>query len=213
MFFIKIYFVINIFYYYTLSIKRTFLLKDIPYYKLNKKKLMLIFDKNINSCKSEENEIAIFAGGCFWGVEHLMQRQNGVITVENGYIGGTTENPTYEEVCEDIGGHAEAVRILFNRNKTNFETLAKIFFEIHDPTQFNRQGPDVGIQYRSEIFYLSENQKLIAEKLINILKEKGLDVKTKLTPATTFYPAEAYHQDYYQRKGTQPYCHIYTKRF
>lgn len=180
-------------------------------------------DKNVRHCVNsvslvfipakKEEGIAIFAGGCFWGVEHLMQRQKGVISVENGYTGGSTENPTYEEVCRDLGGHAEAVRIVYDPQLTDFETLATLFFEIHDPTQLNRQGPDVGIQYRSEIFYLSDNQKKIAEKLIEILKSKGYDVKTKLTKATIFYPAEAYHQDYYQRKGTLPYCHVYTKRF
>ncbi|MBP7103309.1 MAG: bifunctional methionine sulfoxide reductase B/A protein [Bacteroidales bacterium] len=180
-------------------------------------------DKNVRHCVNsislvfkpaeKEEGIAIFAGGCFWGVEHLMQRQKGVISVENGYTGGSTENPTYEQVCSDIGGHAEAVRIVYDPQVTDFETLATLFFEIHDPTQLNRQGPDVGIQYRSEIFYLSDNQKKIAEKLIDILKSKGYDVKTKLTKASTFYPAEVYHQDYYQRKGTLPYCHVYTKRF
>ncbi len=168
--------------------------------------------KYLYNSDNEENT-AIFAGGCFWGVEHLMQRQKGVITVENGYTGGTTQHPNYEQVCKNIGGHAEAVRIHFDPHVTDFETLAILFFEIHDPTQLNRQGPDVGIQYRSEIFYLSEKQKLISEKLINDLKNRGYDVKTKLTPASTFYPAEEYHQDYYQHKGTLPYCHVYTKRF
>lgn len=165
-------------------------------------------------CVNDKKEnIAIFAGGCFWGVEHLMQRQKGVISVESGYTGGSTENPTYEQVCSQIGGHAEAVRIVFDNKLTDYETLAKMFFEIHDPTQFNRQGPDVGLQYRSEIFYLTEEQKEIAEKLIATLKNKGFDVKTKLTSASTFYVAEEYHQKYYKNKGTLPYCHVYTKRF
>ncbi|NLE03513.1 MAG: peptide-methionine (S)-S-oxide reductase MsrA [Crenarchaeota archaeon] len=160
-----------------------------------------------------EEEVAIFAGGCFWGVEHLMQRQKGVISVENGYTGGTTQHPTYEEVCQSIGGHAEAVRVVYDPQQTDYETLAKLFFEIHDPTQLNHQGPDVGLQYRSEIFYLNDEQKQIAEKLIQILKDKGYDVKTTVTQASAFYPAEDYHQDYYQLKGTLPYCHVYTKRF
>ena len=160
-----------------------------------------------------EKEVAVFAGGCFWGVEHLMQRQKGVISVENGYTGGTTQHPNYEEVCRNVGGHAEAVRVVYDPQLTDYETLTKLFFEIHDPTQLNRQGPDVGLQYRSEIFYLNDAQKQIAEKLIQILKDKGYDVKTKLTQASAFYPAEDYHQDYYQLKGALPYCHVYTKRF
>ncbi|MDD2358691.1 MAG: bifunctional methionine sulfoxide reductase B/A protein [Thiovulaceae bacterium] len=167
----------------------------------------------IVSVPVNEDSIAIFAGGCFWGVEYLMEQQKGVISVESGYIGGRTKNPTYEEVCTKTTGFAEAVRIKYNPKIIDYETLAKLFFEIHDPTQLNRQGPDVGDQYRSEVFYTSDKQKEIALKLIKILKDKGLNVVTKVTKATEFYKAEAYHQDYYKRKGTQPYCHIRTKRF
>lgn len=156
---------------------------------------------------------AYFAGGCFWGVEHLMQQQKGVISVESGYSGGKTKNPTYEQVCTKETGHAETVKITYDPAKVDYETLAKLFFEIHDPTQLNRQGPDVGDQYRSEIFYNSQQEKESAQKLIKILKDKGYKVVTKVTGFTEFFPAESYHQDYYQRKGTQPYCHIYTKRF
>ena len=162
---------------------------------------------------NKKTDTAIYAGGCFWGVEHLMQQQPGVISVESGYIGGKTENPTYEEVCSRTTGHAEAVRVIYDPSVTNYETLTKLFLEIHDPTQIDRQGPDIGDQYRSEIFYSSESQKETAEKLIGILQHKGYDVVTKITPATTFYPAENYHQDYYARKGTLPYCHSYVKRF
>lgn len=161
----------------------------------------------------QKTDTAVFAGGCFWGVEHLMRQIPGVISVESGYTGGRTANPTYEEVCSHTTGHAEAVRITFDPSLTDYETLAKAFFEIHDPTQLNRQGPDIGDQYRSEVFYNSPEQKEIAEKLIETLQLKGYDVVTKVTPATTFYPAEDYHQDYYARKGTQPYCHGYVKRF
>lgn len=163
--------------------------------------------------ENPETETAIFAGGCFWGVEYLMLNTPGVISTEVGYIGGTTENPTYEDVCSHNTGHAEALRILFDPSKVSFEILARQFFEIHDPTQVNRQGPDVGDQYRSEIFYTTPEQKEEAEKLISILEGKGYKIATKVTPATTFYPAEDYHQDYYSKKGTTPYCHIYTKRF
>lgn len=158
-------------------------------------------------------QTAIFAGGCFWGVEHLMQDTPGVVSTEVGYIGGRTENPTYEDVCSHRTGHAEAVRVVFDPSKVSYESLAMLFFEIHDPTQTDRQGPDVGDQYRSEIFYTNASQKEVAEKLISILKGKGYGVVTKVTPAGKFYPAENYHQDYYTRKGTQPYCHAYKKKF
>lgn len=160
-----------------------------------------------------KSEQAIFAGGCFWGVEHLMQAAKGVISVESGYIGGSVANPTYEQVCTRKTGHAEAVRVTFDPAKTDYETIAKLFFEIHDPTQADGQGPDIGPQYRSEVFYQTPQQKEVAEKLIAQLKAKGLDVATEVTPATTFWVAEKYHQDYYDKKGTQPYCHKYTKRF
>lgn len=158
-------------------------------------------------------ETAIFAGGCFWGVEYYMKQLPGVWTVESGYIGGTPEDPSYEEVCRTHTGHAEAVRILFDSRKTDYETLAKRFFEIHDPTQVGGQGPDLGDQYRSEVFYTTPEQKAIAGELIARLKQKGYKVVTKVTPATRFWPAEDYHQNYYERKGTLPYCHGYTKRF
>lgn len=160
-----------------------------------------------------DHEIAIFAGGCFWGVEHLMKKALGVISVESGYIGGHKENPTYEEVCRHNTGHAEAVRITFDPSKTSYEVLAKLFFEIHDPEQEDGQGPDLGDQYRSEIFYTTSEQKEVAEKLIADLTAKGYRVVTRITPATTFWRAEEYHQNHYELRGTEPYCHIYTKRF
>lgn len=161
----------------------------------------------------KELSIAIFAGGCFWGVEHLMQKQDGVVSVESGYIGGTVENPTYEQVCTKTTGHAEAVMVKYDSTEVSYETLAKCFFEIHDPTQEDGQGPDLGPQYRSEIFYTTEDQKKTAEKLIEVLKSKGYKVVTKVTKATKFYPAEKYHQDYYELKGTVPYCHSRVVRF
>ena len=156
---------------------------------------------------------AIFAGGCFWGVEHFMQQSKGVQTVISGYTGGHKANPTYREVCAHTTGHIEAVEVIYDPKVTDFETLARLFFEIHDPTQVDRQGPDKGEQYRSEIFYLNDEQKMIADKLIKELVQKGYDVATKVTPADIFWPAEAYHQDYYENKGSEPYCHGYVKRF
>lgn len=161
----------------------------------------------------QKTDTAIFAGGCFWGVEHFMQKAKGVLTVESGYIGGHKDNPTYQEVCAKKTGHLEAVEVVFDPNLTNFETLARLFFEIHDPTQDNGQGPDIGEQYQSAVFYRSEEQKQTMEKLINLLKDKGYRVVTQLHPATKFWKAEDYHQDYYEHKGTEPYCHGYTRRF
>lgn len=163
--------------------------------------------------KKEKTETAIFAGGCFWGVEHLMQQQPGVLSIEVGYIGGTTEHPTYQEVCTQTTGHAEAVKILFDPGKVSYTTLAKLFFEIHDPTQADGQGPDLGDQYRSEIFYTTARQKEIAEELIRTLEGKGYKIVTKVTPATVFWKAEDYHQNYYNKTGKVPYCHRYTPRF
>ncbi len=158
-------------------------------------------------------DTAIFAGGCFWGVQYYMQKAKGVISSEVGYIGGRGDNPTYEQVCSHTTGYAEAVRIIFDPSKTNYETIAKLFFEIHDPTQVNRQGPDRGDQYRSAVFYLDDSQKKTAEKLIKILEDKGFKVATQVVPADHFWRAEEYHQDYYEKKHGTPYCHAYVKRF
>jgi peptide methionine sulfoxide reductase msrA/msrB len=156
---------------------------------------------------------AIFAGGCFWGVEYFLQKEPGVISVTSGYTGGNVKNPTYKEVCTGNTGHAEAVKIVYDPLKTTYEKLLKLFLEIHDPTQVGGQGPDIGDQYRSEIFYLNEDQRKVAEKDLNILKSNGLKISTALTKASEFFPAEAYHQDYYFRNDKVPYCHGYTKRF
>lgn len=161
----------------------------------------------------KNHEIAYFAGGCFWGVEYYMQQQKGVISVISGYMGGVEKDPTYELVSSGTTNYAETVEIVFDSSLTDYKTIAKIFFEIHDPTQLDRQGPDIGKQYRSEIFYTNTKQKEIADSLIEILKGKGFDIATKVTPASVFYKSEDYHQDYYQRKGTLPYCHKYVKRF
>lgn len=151
---------------------------------------------------------AIFAGGCFWGVEYWFQKVPGVLKVTSGYSGGTKPNPTYQQVCSHTTGHAEAVEVLYDPVRVSYEALAKLFFEIHDPTQVDRQGPDVGDQYRSEIFTTSDEQREIAEKLIAQLRARGLKIATEVTPAPQFWPAEEYHQDYYAKTGKQPYCHI-----
>lgn len=156
---------------------------------------------------------AYFAGGCFWGVEHLMQQEEGVINVVSGYMGGHVDNPTYLQVKGHTTGHAETVEIAYNSKVTSYETLLKLFMEIHDPTQLNRQGVDIGPQYRSEIFYLTQDEKECAEKVIGILKEKGYEVVTKVTPAGKFWVAEEYHQNYCQVHGIEPECHMRVKRF
>ena len=122
-------------------------------------------------------------------------------------------NPTYKQVCTHKTGHAEAVEVEYDTTKTSYEDLAKLFFEIHDFTQLNRQGPDVGSQYRSAIFYLDEQQRETAARLAEELKKKGYDVKTEIVPAGKFWPAEEHHQDYYEKAGSSPYCHIYKKIF
>lgn len=158
-------------------------------------------------------EKAIFAAGCFWGVEHYFKQADGVISTKVGYTGGNVDNPTYKQVCTKKTGHAEAVEVEYDSSKTSYEELAKMFFEIHDFSQLNRQGPDVGTQYRSAIFYLNEQQRQTVERLVEELEKKGYDVKTQIIPAATFWPAEEYHQDYYDKKGMAPYCHIYKKIF
>lgn len=156
---------------------------------------------------------AIFAGGCFWGVEYFLQKEPGVISATSGYIGGQVKNPSYREVCTGNTGHAEAVKVVYDPEKTTYEKLLRLFLETHDPTQVNGQGPDIGNQYRSGIFYLNKEQKDVAEKNIKILKDKGLKVVTEITAASEFYTAEKYHQDYYFNNGKIPYCHAFIKRF
>ncbi|MCB9223085.1 MAG: bifunctional methionine sulfoxide reductase B/A protein [Crocinitomicaceae bacterium] len=160
-----------------------------------------------------KTDTAIFASGCFWGTEYFFEKAEGVISTQVGYIGGHKDNPTYKEVCSHTTGHAEAVRVVYDPTKTDYETLCKLFFETHDPTQVDRQGPDIGTQYRTEIFYLNDDQKAIAEKLKQQLIDGGLKVATNITKATTFWEGEDYHEHYYSNKGGTPYCHGYTKRF
>jgi len=155
---------------------------------------------------------AIFAGGCFWGIEHYFHQAGGVLAVTSGYTGGHVKNPTYEQVCTGKTGHAESVEVVFDPARVSYEQLAKLFFEIHDPTEVNRQGPDVGSQYRSAIFYLNDEQKKTAEALIAQLRAKGLKVATEVTAASTFWRAEEYHQDYIRKHPERP-CHVRVPRF
>jgi peptide methionine sulfoxide reductase msrA/msrB len=158
-------------------------------------------------------ETAIFASGCFWGTEFYFQKAEGVISTAAGYIGGNKENPSYEDVCTGRTGHAEATEITYDPSDTSYENLVKLFYETHDPGQMNRQGPDIGTQYRSGIFYKDDEQKAIAEKVTAELKDKGYKVVTEITKASTFYKAENYHQKYYSKGGGSPYCHKYVKKF
>jgi len=180
---------------------------------VNSISLTFIPEEKLAADKKAKTQKAYFAGGCFWGVEYQFEEQLGVIAAHSGYMGGTVRNPTYEQVCTGKTGHAETVEVEFDPNKTTFEALAKFFFEIHDPTQRNRQGPDFGKQYRSAIFYVDDEQKQTALNLIEQLRKKGFDVATQVEKAGPFYKAENYHQDYYQKSGAQPYCHTRTKRF
>jgi peptide-methionine (S)-S-oxide reductase len=159
----------------------------------------------------EGMEIATFAGGCFWCTEAVFLEIKGVEKVVSGYIGGKTKNPTYKDICTGETGHAEAIQITYNTKEVAYEDLLEVFFGTHDPTTLNRQGADVGTQYRSEIFYHSEAQKVKAENYIELLvKEKLYDksIVTKISSATQFYPAEDYHQNYYNQNSSQGYCQM-----
>jgi methionine-S-sulfoxide reductase len=156
------------------------------------------------------SEIATFGAGCFWGVEHIFRHEvPGVLDAVSGYSGGKIENPTYKQVCYDDTGHAEVVQVTFDPAKTSYDKIVDAFFRLHDPTQVNRQGPDIGDQYRSVIFYHSESQKQIAERVkAERQKKHAKPIATTIEPAKTFYKAEEYHQRYYDKTGKQPYCHF-----
>lgn len=173
------------------------------------------------ACYSNQNKItmqettnnntdsAIFGAGCFWCVEAVFQRLNGVLKVESGYAGGHIKNPTYREICSGLTGHAEVIKITYDPTLVSFETLLQVFWQTHDPTTLNKQGADVGTQYRSAIFYLNPNQKELAEKYKQELNEAKVfnnDIVTEITAFTNYYPAEDYHQNYYNQNSDQPYC-------
>jgi peptide-methionine (S)-S-oxide reductase len=154
-------------------------------------------------------DTAIFGGGCFWCTEAVFKEVKGVVSVKSGYSGGSTENPTYNEVCSGTTGHAEVIRIIYNPEEVDFKTLLAIFFKTHDPTTLNRQGADVGTQYRSVVFYTSNEQKETTEQIIKALNDEGAypnPIVTEVSPLTTFYKAEDYHQDYYENNKAQGYC-------
>lgn len=154
-------------------------------------------------------QTAIFGGGCFWCIDAAFRRLKGVQSVLSGYSGGHLDNPTYQDICTGLSGHAEVVKIEFDEQIISYSTLLQIFFELHDPTQLNRQGNDVGTQYRSVIFYLDDVQKLASLKMLASQQAFFADkIVTELSPATLFYSAETYHQDYYRDNPNQPYCSI-----
>src|SRR5450759_2397549 len=156
-----------------------------------------------------DREIATLGGGCFWCLEAVFDDLRGVESVESGYMGGQKPNPSYAEVCGGGTGHAEVVRITFDQEVVTFREILEVFFVIHDPTQLNFQGNDVGTQYRSVIFYHSPEQKTVAEQVVAALNDAKLwndPIVTEITAASTFYLAEAYHQEYFELKPLQPYC-------
>ncbi|MCK9161477.1 MAG: peptide-methionine (S)-S-oxide reductase MsrA [Arcobacteraceae bacterium] len=165
--------------------------------------------------KKSNTKEAYFAGGCFWGVEYYFEKFKGVQEAISGYMGGRLPNPDYGSVCTGLTGHLEVVKVIYDSTLVDFETLARLFFEIHDPTQANGQGPDIGSQYLSAIFYNTEKEKEVANSLVHELELNGYNVVTKIIPSKNhiFYKAEHYHQKYYTKTGKTPYCHHYVKRF
>jgi peptide-methionine (S)-S-oxide reductase len=161
--------------------------------------------------QSSQSEVATLAGGCFWCIEAVFREVEGVESVISGYTGGTTANPTYQQVCSDKTGHAEAVQVTFDTAKISYREILEIFFSVHDPTTLNRQGVDTGTQYRSAIFYHDEQQKAIAEQLIGELNKAGLwkkPIVTQVVPLDKFYPAEEYHREYFSQHPEQAYCQM-----
>ncbi|PLK46421.1 peptide-methionine (S)-S-oxide reductase [Emticicia sp. TH156] len=177
-------------------------------YKINKK------EKKMNEEVVLDKAVATFGAGCFWCVEAVFQRLEGVIKVESGYMGGTTKNPTYKEVCTGTTGHVEVTRITYDPKKISYEELLEVFWKTHDPTTLNRQGNDIGTQYRSVVFYHDNTQKALAEKYKTELNAAGIfnaPIVTAIEPEKDFYIAEDYHQNYFNENGSQPYCQLVVR--
>jgi peptide-methionine (S)-S-oxide reductase len=170
------------------------------------------FNKKTNTTTMSNNDsigLATFGSGCFWCTEAFFQDLKGVLKVESGYTGGAIKNPTYKEVCSGTTGHAEVIQITYNKNEIGFDELLEIFWQTHDPTTLNRQGADVGTQYRSSIFYQDNDQKELAENFKKKLDDAGAfdkPIVTEIVPSAEFYKAEDYHQDYFNLNGEAPYC-------
>jgi peptide-methionine (S)-S-oxide reductase len=166
-------------------------------------------EKTMGTKTSEKHELATFGGGCFWCVEAVFERIEGVVAATSGYAGGNTENPTYEEVCTGTTGHAEVVQIEYDPEKITYDELLELFWKAHDPTTYNRQGADVGTQYRSIILYHNENQRERAERsMAQAAKDFKDPIVTEIVELERFYPAEPYHQDFYEQNPTYGYCNI-----
>ena len=164
---------------------------------------------NDTNMKNKGLETSILGGGCFWCTEAVFERIDGVSEVISGYAGGKTINPTYKDICTGATGHAEVIKIIFDPNVISFKEILEVFAECHDPTTLNRQGADVGTQYRSTIMFLSEKQENVAKEWKHNLSEKWVDpIVTEIVPAPKFYPAEDYHQDYYTKNPNQGYCTV-----
>jgi peptide-methionine (S)-S-oxide reductase len=160
---------------------------------------------------SSRSEVATLGGGCFWCLEAVYQELRGVEKVESGYSGGDVPNPTYRQVCSETTGHAEVVQVTFDPEEVAYRDILEVYFTIHDPTTLNRQGADVGTQYRSVIFYHTEGQKRTAEEVISEIEAEGIwnsSIVTEVVPFDEFYVAEDYHQDYFRNNGFQPYCQV-----
>src|SRR4051812_49354902 len=178
----------------------------------SEKKYKTMSSSLINAHSGEKTDTATFATGCFWCTEAIFEELNGVLKVTSGYSGGTVKNPSYKEVCTGETGHAECVQVVYEPEKISYDELLEVFFEVHDPTSLNRQGADVGTQYRSAIFYHNNEQKEKAEYYTNELNKSGAynkPIVTEIAAVTKFYPAEDYHQEYYENnKNSNPYCSV-----